>query len=347
MNMSLASNAPSCFVGLDTSNYTTSAAACTVDGAGRVTVIANCKAPLPVASGARGLRQSDAVFAHTRNLPGVMRELREILARGNYRVEAVGVSATPRDAEDSYMPCFLCGVAAAEAFAAGVHIPVHTFSHQSGHIMAALYSSGALTEGTLLASPFLAFHVSGGTTEAVVATPQMDDAHARPVGFSVDLVGEGADLHAGQLIDRIGVRMGLAFPCGRAMEELAVTNTKKLPPVKLCVRDGTAHLSGLENQADALWKETADAAEVSAYVLTAVGKSLWMMTDQLQAARLARGEGYLPVVYAGGVMSNHFIRPLLAQNTPWPVYFSEPAFSADNAAGVAILCAMRAARDNA
>ncbi len=329
------------YVGFDTSNYTTSAAACTVDAEGNITVIANCKVPLPVEAGARGLRQSDAVFSHTRNLPAVIRELRERLPEGNRPVAAVGASATPRDAEGSYMPCFLCGIAAAEAFAAGIDAPVHTFSHQSGHIMAALYSSGALAEGTLLSAPFLAFHVSGGTTEAVVATPRTDPDSHRPVGFDVDLVGAGADLHAGQLIDRIGVLMGLDFPCGRAMEELAVTNTQKLPPVKLCVREGNAHLSGLENQAVALWQKTADAALVSAWVLHAVGRSLRMMTDQLEAARAARGESYLPVVYAGGVMSNKFIRPILTAGAPWQVYFSEPAFSADNAAGVAILCAMK------
>ncbi len=330
-----------CFVGFDTSNYTTSAAACTVDAAGHVTVIANCKAPLPVEPGARGLRQSDAVFAHTRNLPRVIRELRGILAAGNYRIRAVGASATPRDAEDSYMPCFLCGIAAAEALAAGNGLPVHVFSHQSGHIMAALYSSGALAEGALMTAPFLAFHVSGGTTEAVVATPQTDIASARPVGFDVALVGAGADLHAGQLIDRIGVLMGLDFPCGRAMEALAMTNAQKLPPVKLCVREGQAHLSGLENQAAALWQKTGDAALVSAYVLTAVGKSIRQMTDQIENSRAARGDEPLPVVYAGGVMSNKFIRPILTDKAPWRVCFSEPAFSADNAAGTAILCAMK------
>ncbi len=324
---------PVVYVGFDTSNYTTSAAACIVDGAGHPSVIANCKAPLPVEAGARGLRQSDAVFAHTRNLPGIIRDLRAILDAGGYRVAAVGASATPRDAEGSYMPCFLCGLVAAEAFAAGCGAPVYRFSHQSGHIMAALYSSGALAEGELMTTPFLAFHVSGGTTEAVVANP-------RPGGFDVELVGGGADLHAGQVIDRIGVLMGLDFPCGRAMEALAVTNTQRLPPVKLCVRDGNAHLSGLENQAAALWQSTADPALVSAYVLTAVGKTLRLMTDQLQSARAERGEAPLPVVYAGGVMSNKFIRPLLASGAAWPVYFSEPAFSADNAAGVAVLCAV-------
>ena len=324
-----------CWVGFDTSNYTTSAAACTLSEDGRVTVIANCKAPLPVAEGARGLRQSDAVFAHTRNLPGVIRELRDILEAGSYRVAAVGVSATPRDAADSYMPCFLTGISVAEAFSAGCGAAVYRFSHQSGHIMAALYSSGALSEGTLLTDNFLAFHVSGGTTEAVVA-------HPKEGGFDVEIVGYGADLHAGQVIDRVGVMMGLDFPCGKALEELAVQNTETLPQIKTCVRDGVCHLSGLENQAAALWKKTAHAPLVAAYTLTTIGKSLRKMTEQLQAMRAERGEAPLPVVYAGGVMSNKFIRPILTKGAGWRVYFSEPAFSADNAAGTAILCALRA-----
>lgn len=331
--MSDKNNAPLCWVGLDTSNYTTSGAACTVGEDGRITVIANCKAPLPVAEGARGLRQSDAVFAHVKNLPAVIRELRGVLEAGNYRVAAVGVSATPRDAADSYMPCFLTGIAAAEAFAAGGGAAVHRFSHQSGHIMAALYSSGALTVGKLLTDDFLAFHVSGGTTEAVVA-------HPREGGFDVELVGCGADLHAGQVIDRVGVLMGLDFPCGRVMEELAVQNTDPLPQIKTCVREGTCHLSGLENQAADLWRKTGNAPLVSSFVLTTIGKTLRKMTDQLQAARTEGGEAVLPVVYAGGVMSNKFIRPILTKGAGWKSYFSEPAFSADNAAGVSILCAL-------
>ncbi len=336
--MSAKQNVRPCWVGFDTSNYTTSAAACTVAEDGQITVIANCKAPLPVAEGARGLRQSDAVFAHTRNLPGVIRELRSTLEAGGYTVSAVGVSATPRDAADSYMPCFLTGIAAAEAFAAGSaaaggSVAVHRFSHQSGHIMAALYSSGALSEGKLLTDDFLAFHVSGGTTEAVVA-------HPREGGFDVELMGCGADLHAGQVIDRVGVMMGLDFPCGRALEELAVQNTEPLPQIKTCVRDGVCHLSGLENQASALWRKTGNAPLVAAYTLTTIGKTLRKMTDQLQGQRTANGETVLSVVYAGGVMSNKFIRPILTKGAGWSVYFSEPAYSADNAAGTAILCAL-------
>ena len=334
--MSEQRKAPLCWVGLDTSNYTTSAAACIVGEDGNLTVIANCKAPLPVSEGARGLRQSDAVFAHVKNLPTVTRELRSILEAGGYTVAGVGVSATPRDAADSYMPCFLTGIVAAEAFSAGCGCEVRRFSHQSGHIMAALYSSGTLAEGKLLTHDFLAFHVSGGTTEAVVAHPVEG-------GFDVELVGYGADLHAGQVVDRVGVMLGLDFPCGRALEELATQNTEPLPQIKTSVRDGVCHLSGLENQASDLWRRTKNAPLVAAYTLTTIGKTLRKMTDQLQDKRVECGEKPLPVIYAGGVMSNKFIRPILTKGAGWKTYFAEPAFSADNAAGTAILCALASA----
>ncbi len=321
-----------CFVGFDTSNYTTSAAVTTIDEKGHPHVVANIKYPLPVSEGARGLRQSDAVFAHVKNLPEAIGEVRKVLRDHDLTVAAVGYSATPRDAEGSYMPCFLSGRVAAEAFSVGADVPIYAFSHQSGHIMAALYSSGALVEEGFMTRPFLAFHVSGGTTEAVIATP-------RDGGFAVDLVGYGADLHAGQVIDRAGVMMGLAFPCGKEMEALASEYMKNGPVkgLKVCVQNGICHLSGLENQAADLWRKTADAGHVSAYVLSFIGKTLRRMTEQIQE----KLESPLPVVYSGGVMSNKLIRPMLTAQAPWKCYFAEPAYSADNAAGTSILCAMK------
>ena len=132
--------------------------------------------------------------------------------------------------------------------------------------------------------------------------------------------------------------MGLSFPCGPALEALAASNQSKLPPVKLSVRDGFCNLSGVENQAARLWQETGDAPLVSAFVLTCVGRTLRRMTDQLQQKLAGPGE-YLPVLYAGGVMSNRLIRPLLREGAGWETHFAPPAYAADNAAGVALLCA--------
>lgn len=308
-----------CFVGIDTSNYTTSAAVCTLGGE----VIANLKEPLPVKAGECGLRQSDAVFAHTRNLPTLMERLKEALKE--YTPLAVGCSVKPREAAGSYMPCFLAGRAAAGALAAVNGLPIYEFSHQDGHIMAALYSSGAYEQ--LKNGPFAAFHVSGGTTEALYVSP---NAH----GFSVELIGESADINAGQAIDRVGVMMGLQFPCGREIEALAQRYEGKLPKPRICVRNGICNLSGLQNLAQKLWDETQDASAVSAYVLSFIGETLVAMTNFIDQCY-----PHIPIVYAGGVMSNRYLQGVLAKRDC--TYFAEPQFSADNAAGVALLCRKR------
>jgi len=307
-----------CFVGFDSSNYTTSIAVCTEAG----DVIANFKEPLPVKNGECGLRQSDAVFAHVKNLPILTERLRALLRDESLAVRGVGCSVRPRDAEGSYMPCFLSGRAAAHAFAAAINAPIFETSHQDGHIMAALYSAGQ--DRTLGESAFAAFHVSGGTTEVLYVEPQSDC-------FSVTLVGETADLHAGQAIDRVGVMMGLSFPCGKELEKLAATYQGKLPKPRISVKDGRCNLSGLQNLAEKLWHQTQDPAAVSAYVLRFLGDTLVAMTRDLDARYPD-----IPIVYAGGVMSNRYLQRVLAQRPH--TYFAEPAFSADNAAGVALLC---------
>ena len=303
------------FVGFDTSNYTTSAAVC--DGSGRV--ICNSRILLPVREGERGLRQSDAVFHHVRNLPRVLSDVREAVKDGT--VLAVGCSVSPRRAKDSYMPCFLSGMAAAEAFAAALKLPVVQVSHQEGHIMAALYSAGA--ERLLSGERFAAFHVSGGTTEVLSVTPQAGR-------FDVRVVGGSLDLHAGQAIDRAGVMMGMGFPCGKELEAAAADFHGTVPEPRVCVKDGWCHFSGLENQAEKLWRETGDRALVSAYVLRFCARTLEKMTEQLDAK-----EPHLPIVYAGGVMSNRYLQSVLSRRAD--TYFAAPEFSADNAAGVALL----------
>ena len=305
-----------CFVGIDTSNYTTSVAI--ADEAGEI--LANIKRPLPVKAGECGLRQSDAVFAHVKNLPDAMREAGTLLS--DCCIRAIGVSSSPRDAENSYMPCFLAGVSAAESMAAGLGVPVLRFSHQNGHIMAAAYSSGEMEK--LLQAPVAAFHVSGGTTEMLYVTPSED-------GFSVELVGETLDLNAGQAIDRVGVMMGLSFPCGKELEALAAKNEKKLPRPRVSVKGGGCHLSGLQNLAEKLWQESKDPAYVSAFVLAFIGETLKRMTAYLDEIHSG-----VPVVYAGGVMSNRYLQKVLGEREN--TYFAEPQFSADNAAGTALLC---------
>lgn len=308
------------FVGIDSSNYTTSCGLC--DGEGNV--IANIKKMLPVKPGERGLRQSDALFAHIKNLPECMDKLKSVIDEkisDGYRIAAVGCSATPRDNEGSYMPCFLAGVAASHSLCAGLcDVERYEFSHQCGHVRAAIYSSG---NTDIKNAPFGAFHVSGGTTDVLYCTP-------RDVGFDIQLVGTSKDINAGQAIDRTGVLMGLQFPAGREMEALANEYQEKIFGVSVCVNGMDCNLSGLENKAAQLYKKTQDKANVSAYVFEFVGKTLYKMSETFKEKY-----GDIPIIYAGGVMSNDRIKQKLSAipNT----YFSKPEFSSDNAAGIALL----------
>ena len=301
-------------LGIDTSNYTTSVAIISLDGK----LVANLKRPLQVKAGERGLRQSDALFMHTVNLPFLMAEAKDIL-QGRTPV-AIGVSERPRNVLGSYMPCFLAGVSCAEASRVVSNLPIYKFSHQCGHIMAAVFSSGRYD---LLDGEFAAFHISGGTTELVKVKPQDH-------GFETELFGGTADLNAGQVIDRIGVLMDLPFPAGVHLEKLALQNTKKVPKKAISANGMTVNFSGLENLAAKLYRETQDKALVAAFVLDFIGRSIVAMSSAYEDKF-----GKTTFVYAGGVMCNSIIKKML--EAKFDAVFAEPALSADNAVGIAEL----------
>ena len=307
----------SVLLGLDTSNYTTSVAVYdTVTGQ-----MQQYKQLLPVAAGERGLRQSDAVFHHTRQLPELLEQALHALPGP---IGAIGVSTRPTQEDGSYMPCFLVGQGAARSLAAALGVPLHTFSHQQGHVAAALFGSGSLA---LRGAPFAAFHVSGGTTQALLAEPEGNIFRCR-------VVAESRDLKAGQLIDRVGVRLGLPFPAGPALEQLAAGADKEFT-VRPSMEGEHCHLSGVENQCLRLLEQGETPANVALFCLRSVQAALDGMTRALRA-RL----GDLPLVYAGGVMSNRLLREYFEKT--YGARFAEPAFSSDNAAGIAVLTALQA-----
>ena len=302
------------YLGIDTSNYTTSAALYNSQ-TGEIT---QQKQLLTVREGQLGLRQSDAVFHHTAQLHTLFEEL--VRGVDTKQIAAVGVSSRPRPVSGSYMPCFTVGQNTAKILSAALKIPLCEFSHQEGHISAVLYSA---KKTELFNRDFLAFHVSGGTTEAVLAK-------GLGSGFELELVAQTLDLNAGQALDRVGLMLGLKFPCGPQLEQLALKNTEKLsarPTIKGC----DCCLSGVENQCKKLISQGKSPDYVSAYCLEFIRKTLEKMTDAL-----LEKHGELPLVYAGGVMSNSIIQNSFKEK--YNAAFAEPVFSSDNAAGIAYLC---------
>lgn len=305
------------FLGLDTSNYTTSAAYWAQGEA----LPHQVKKLLPVKEGEMGLRQSDAVFHHVRQLPDILDQLSPRLADG---VQAVAASDRPCQMEGSYMPCFLVGAGAARQLAATLQVPLHFFTHQQGHVAAALVGSDSLP---LRHNPFLAFHVSGGTTDALLVQP---DKHSV---LSCRVVGHSLDLKAGQLIDRVGGMLGLPFPAGPALEKLAA-EAEHGYKVKPTLRGSDCHLSGVENQCRDRLAKGEPPAQVARFCMDSVQAAVVGMTQAL-----LQEYGELPLVYAGGVMSNGQLREVLTHR--FGGRFAPPSFSADNGAGIACLCRLK------
>lgn len=301
------------YLGIDTSNYTTSVAL--IDENKK---IIQRKKLLPVKDGELGLRQSDAVFHHTAQLYSLYMDLIKDINPAD--IKAVGVSTKPRPIEGSYMPCFSVGANTAKIISATLNVPLYEFSHQEGHIAAAIYSSKAKE---LFNENFIAFHVSGGTTEAVLANPFKG-------GFNLDIIAETLDLNAGQAIDRVGLMLGFKFPCGKELEKSALSYKGELKVKKPTLKDENCCLSGIENICKKLYENNSFKEYISAYCLKYIENTLGEMTGKLLSKY-----GNLPLLYAGGVMSNSIIRESFEKK--YGAYFAEPEFSSDNAAGIAYL----------
>lgn len=305
----------SAFLGIDTSNYTTSAALFDSEA----NTIIQSKKLLPVKAGELGLRQSDAVFAHVKQLGDMVQN---IFAEYVGKITAIGVSTRPRDIDGSYMPCFLVGEMAANCLGAALKVPVLSFAHQQGHVAAALYSAGRLD---LFRERFIAFHLSGGTTEALLVEPSAERI------IRCTKIGGSMDLKAGQAVDRVGVMLGLPFPAGKYLEELALKSDRKFK-IKPVMKGTECCLSGIENKCRKMLENGEKPEDIALFCLKSVEASLCGMTD----ATLSE-YGKLPLVYAGGVMSNCIIRNTIENK--YGGIFAKPEFSSDNAAGIAVLAA--------
>ena len=306
------------YLGVDTSNYTTSTALFNTESGKCV----QSKKLLPVKDGELGLRQSDAVFHHVNQFS----ELIQALPLDNKKLSSVGVSTRPRNVEGSYMPCFLVGRTIAKSIGAASDIPVYETSHQIGHILAALHSCQRL-DLVLGDKTFLAFHVSGGTTDCLLVTPDEDEV------IRVQEVATSLDLKAGQAVDRVGLMLGLQFPCGKELEKLAMKSCAKFK-IKPMIKDGNCCLSGIENKCRDMLNKGEDKCDIALYCLKYIEAAVLEMT----AHALAK-YGDMPVIYAGGVMSNMIIRKSLADK--FNAFFAEPEYSCDNACGVAIYAAIK------
>lgn len=306
-------------LGIDTSNYRTSTALCALKSGAKDSVFYEEKRLLTVELGQRGLQQSQALFQHVMRLPELMERL--LAAHPECEISAVCVSTQPRPVEGSYMPVFRAGESVARAVAASLKTPCFFTSHQEGHFAAA--RMGTALDAT---KPYLALHLSGGTTEALSVSQQ---------GW--ELIGGSADLHAGQLIDRVGVALGLPFPAGSELEKLAAHGRAEAR-LSASLHGMECHFSGAETKAlqwicSGEMTPEAIAAETFDCVARTVARLVLAGCEKANASQ---------VLLAGGVASSALLREKIMErvrkrSAGIRLHFGRPELSGDNAVGVALI----------
>ena len=305
----------SAVLGIDTSCYTTSAALVSLEGE----VLSSSRRLLTVEEGERGLQQSQGLFQHVRNLPQMIENVFADAAQA--KVVAICASTRPRPAEESYMPVFKAGESQARAAAAMLRVPFYPVSHQEGHVRAAMVDAGVDA-----GKPFLALHLSGGTTEILLCDQG-----------KIELLGGSLDLHAGQLIDRMGVKMQMPFPAGPSLEKLAMQG-KAQSLIGVSIKGVNCCLAGAENKATK-WLETGsmEKEQIAAEVFDFIARTVYR---QIEAA--CELTGAKQALLAGGVASSTHLHTVLKKRAKKKglacrLHFARPELSGDNAVGVALL----------
>lgn len=326
----------SCILGLDTSNYKTSLALIRGDE-----TISDLRQFLKVREGERGLRQSEALFQHVQNLPELFGQL-----RGSYEgaIDGVAYSTRPRAVNGSYMPCFTAGASQAIAIASALDVPAVGFSHQEGHIEAAVSSCDTRPEGD-----FLACHFSGGTCEVLKVRqnnhrPCPADSFCRCDGeqafYDIEIIGGTRDISYGQVLDRTGVMLGLPFPCGQALDEMALSSacsTNVLTGIKSI--DAFVHLSGFDTQ---LRNRVSDAKAGKLKTEDLIREAFIRISDSIvkMLRQSAEQTDNTDIYMSGGVSSSRFLREHITKKLRQEgidVFFTSPELSSDNAVGAALL----------
>ncbi|OBI14690.1 tRNA N6-adenosine(37)-threonylcarbamoyltransferase complex transferase subunit TsaD [Mycobacterium sp. E2462] len=225
----------------------------------------------------------------------------------------------------------LVGVAAAKAYAAAWGVPFYAVNHLGGHLAADVYAHGPLPD-------CVALLVSGGHTHLL---------HVRSLGEPIVELGSTVDDAAGEAYDKVARLLGLGYPGGKVLDDLARTCGREAAEIPTFPRGMTGpaddpyafSFSGLKT-AVARYVEShpgAATADIAAGFQEAVAD---VLTRKAVRAVTALGVGTLLI--AGGVAANSRVRELAQQrcaDAGLALRIPPPRLCTDNGAMIASFAA--------
>jgi len=313
---------PTTILAIETSCDETGVGIARLDEDGTVTLLAD-EVASSVDEHARfgGVVPEVASRAHLEALGPTMR--RALATAGIERPDVMAATIGP-----GLAGALMVGVAAAKAYAAAWGVPFYAVNHLGGHLAADVYDHGPLPESVALL-------VSGGHTHLL---------HMRSLGEPIVELGSTVDDAAGEAYDKVARLLGLGYPGGRVLDDLARTGDRDaivFPRGMTGPRDApyAFSFSGLKT-AVARFVEAnpeAAAADVAAGFQESVADVL-----TAKAVRAATDLGVSTLLIAGGVAANSRLRELAEQRCAaagLTLRIPSPRLCTDNGAMIASFAA--------
>ena len=222
----------------------------------------------------------------------------------------------------------LVGASFARGLAQALGIPALGVHHLEGHLLSPLLS------GQAPRFPFVALLVSGGHTQLM---------RVQGVG-QYELLGETQDDAAGEAFDKTAKLLGLGYPGGPALSQLALKGEPgryDLPRPMLASGNLDFSFSGLKTAVLTLVKREPAAAHAD------IARAFVDAIVEVLAAKCVRAlesTGLDRLIVAGGVGANRQLREALdaqAKRQRFEVYYPEPALCTDNGAMIALTAALK------
>ena len=243
-------------------------------------------------------------------------------------LDAVAVTYGP-----GLVGALLVGLSAAKAFAWAHGLPLIPVNHMAGHLMAA-------REVQELTYPLMALLVSGGHTELVYV----------PEAGVYQIIGETRDDAVGEAYDKVGRVMGLAYPAGREIDQLAHQGQDVYDFPRAMIKDDNLEFSfsGLKSAFINLHHNAQQKGEelvledLCASFQAAVMDILLVKTKKALEKYPVRG-----LVVAGGVAANQGLRERLAEEIRDVEVIIPPLrLCGDNAGMIALAAAIEFEKGN-
>ncbi|MEZ5456783.1 MAG: tRNA (adenosine(37)-N6)-threonylcarbamoyltransferase complex transferase subunit TsaD [Lysobacteraceae bacterium] len=226
----------------------------------------------------------------------------------------------------------LVGAATGRALAWSLGVPAIGVHHMEGHLLA------PLIEVDPPQPPFVALLVSGGHSQLVEVSA---------IG-RYRVLGETLDDAAGEAFDKTAKMLGLPYPGGPELAQLASSGARGRFTFSRPMTDRPGlefSFSGLKTQVLLAWRDSDQTPQTRADIALGFQDAV-VDTLAIKCERALRTTGIKTLVVAGGVGANRDLRKKLAelaQRTRIRVCFPRPEFCTDNGAMIAFAGALRLA----